>query len=282
MSDCRLNVSGEEYERYETDVPAVYTENVYERNDEGLIVIITDPDTGDRYPSVLHYIDDPVLDDDGNPVLRHKKGDVKLIDGEPVIIVDRGRLFFLDILLLNSIYYFASVREQVDLYRNIPKLILDFFKNDLAVISGRLLERTELYYVPKKTIGRTVIQVSKDNVLEIASEQTITVDFYVSPSTNKDSRLKESFEEATLDEIVKWLNSIQISISTLIGRLTDILGDEIKGIRIHWNNELRDITSFTIIDHSESVNIKQELIVNYDNTLEIRKSISFNYFEQGN
>ena len=281
FSDSRMSVSGYDYERYEADVPAEYTENVYERNDEGSIIIKTDPDTGDKYPVVLHYYGDPILDEEGNQVIKHEKGDIKLVKGEPIISGERGRLFFLNLMLANGIYYFATVPEHVELFNNIPKTLNDFFKSDLDNIRDRLLERTEMFFVPKKTMGKVRVQISKNRIIEVDSEQKITVSLFVNPITNKDNRLKATLEVTAREEIIKWLDTVNVSISFLTKMLIEKLGDNISGVSVDWDDELKDFDTFVIIDQSDSINIKQVLVYNYDNTLGIKDSITFKYIEQG-
>lgn len=281
LSDSRTSVSSQEYERYDVDVPAVYKSNVYQRNQVGALVLTTDPDTGRRVPVIIYMEGEPVLDESNNPIIEFNKGDIKLVNGKPAVITDRSNLYFLDILLINAIYLFSTIPEQITAFNNIPLLINDYLNNELAGITDILLERTEIYYAPKKTMGPIDIQISKNEKMTINSAQGINVDYFVNPTTNADEKIKETLENSAKEEIKTWINSSTLSISLLISSLTEKLSESILGINVYWQDELQGLDTFTIIDPGDAVSVKQVLTLNYDNTLEVLDSINVQFFEQG-
>ena len=281
LSDSRLSVTSKVYDTYETDIPATYKSQVYQRNSSGALDLVTDPDTGRRVPVIIHNTGDPILDENGDPTVEFKKGDVKLENGKPVILKDRTNLYFLDILLINAIYLFSTVPEQEEIFNNIPKMIADYLKNELTDISNKLLERTEIFYTPKRTMGHVQIQVSKAEKIIIESSQGITIDFFVSPTTNADEKLKETLENIAKEELMKWINNSTLSLSILITALTDKLGDSIIGVNVYWQGALKDIDTFTIVDPQDAINIKQELVLNYDDSLEVKDAINIQFIQQG-
>ena len=69
FSGMHTSTSIYDYQTYANDVPLTYTTTVYK------------PDN-----SIQHMPGDVVLDGDGNPVIQFQKGDVVLVDGDPVPI----------------------------------------------------------------------------------------------------------------------------------------------------------------------------------------------------
>ena len=281
-SGSRTSTEDMEYEVYETDVPYIYTKAVYERDDDGILVLEDDPVTGNRVPKVIHEVGDEVLDEDGNPKIRFKKGDIKLVDGEPVIIQDRGRRYFLNILLINSIYKFSTVLEQQNAFKEIPVKINNYLKNELEPFSQEMFERTELYYVPKKTSGIIEVFVGGEGLRSVNSAQKIAINYFMNETNYVDEQLVNSITEATFERLLDWLDQRTISISMLIHTLTNELGNSILGVEIKWLGELEGVEIITLIDSSYSISVAQELTINFDQDYEVVEGIELTFSQQLN
>lgn len=279
LSNSRTSVSHTEYERYDCDVPAVYTENVFKRDSNGLMEFITD-EHNNSTPIVLHAVGDSVLDEANNPIYRFKKGDIKLKNGKPIIVKDRATLYMLDTLLLEAMYLFTDVLEQKEIFDSIPKLINDALNNDLKGVLDILLERTNLYYCPKRTVGKITVQIDKDNFISINSSQSICVTYYLTPTMNLDYKLKKSIEEVTIDSILSWINQPTVSTDNLSKLLKEKNGNSVLAVNCKWVGELSGIDTFTIIDQTQAINIKQKLQIGYDQSRSIADDITISYTEQ--
>lgn len=279
LSNSRTSVSSTEYERYDCDVPAIYSDNVFKRDANGLMEFTTD-EHNNSIPIVLHAVGDSVVDEDNNPVYRFRKGDIKLKNGKPVIIKDRAKLYMLDTLLLEAMYLFTDALEQKEMFDSIPKLINDSLNNDLKGVLDILLERTNLYYCPKRTVGKITVQIDKDEYMSINSSQSISITYYLTPTMNLDYKLKKSIEEVTVQTILSWINQSTISTNNLSKLLKETNGDSVLAVNCKWVGELSEIDTFTILDQTQAINIKQRLQIGYDQSRSITDDITISYTEQ--
>ena len=138
------------YLTYNNNVLGYYKENVLKN---GNTVIIKEVG-GVLTPTVnyLHKKGDPILDVDGNHVFEHKKGDLILnADGKPVLNIDSGLVFNIDMTLLELEYKLANSVTHMTYYQYMLSTIKGWVLTSLAEINNKLLENTTVQYKPNRT-----------------------------------------------------------------------------------------------------------------------------------
>ena len=84
-TETRTFFYGNEYATYQYDVPLLYEEDVYEIDPETGSIFRFVEDTCAIEYLLKHHKGDPVLDENGNPLYRYRRGDVILgPDGLPI------------------------------------------------------------------------------------------------------------------------------------------------------------------------------------------------------
>jgi hypothetical protein len=130
-----VNYNSEEYERYEIDIPLYYTTDIYEKDENGLLVynIVNDNVVLNK----LHSIGDPVLDEDNNQVYKHRIGDIKLDEfGNPIKITNPVISYNIEVMQIDLKYYQIEEFDILYIYqllnnyytyiKDIQKQILEF------------------------------------------------------------------------------------------------------------------------------------------------------------
>ena len=281
LSQCRVTIDPETYLLYSSDVPSTYAENIYERNDDGNLVLVDDPDTGRRVPVLIRKKGDVVLDNEGNVVYKFKKGDVKHDDdGNPIVSRDRGISRLVDILLVDGIYRVATSPPLIDYYARLPTLINDYLLYDIKPLSKKMLERTEIYYSVKRSIGNVDIILSNTSRLSVSGSQAILIIYYVESSIYDDSSLRESIVDSTKSSIFRWLNNTVISTAALTTELYNLSKDSILGVDVKWIGQLDGIDTFTIDDNGSGISIARKLTQDYDGTLIVVDDVDIEFIRQ--
>lgn len=281
LSGCRSTVEPESYERYDVDVPATYTENVYERDENNRLVLVDDPVTGNRGPVIVHRQGDVIEDDEGNIVYQHRAGDVKLDkDGDPIVSEEIGPSRYLELLLVDGRYRLATDPNIADYYNRLPLFINDYLVNDIAPLNQKMLERTELYYTVTKTVGNVTILVTNTDRRTISGHQSMSVSFYVTESVYQDDDLKTSLTTGTVEAVHTWLDNVTLSKSDLIGTLRAMGGDDVLGVDMTWHGELSEIDTFTLVDESDGISMAKQLILRYDGLLTVEDLIEVEFLRQ--
>lgn len=232
-----ISVGG--YERYEQDVPLRYTANVYNAQNE-----------------IIHYINEVVLDDSGDPVISHYKGDVKydsLGNPIPISVTELDRylnLLFIDYKVI------AANKTIVTNYKNyIKRYITDSVTTGAQSVYDNLLENTELYVVVPKNVSSVTVKTDV-GVSSIPSMQSFTVNVYVNNTIYNDTASRDSISDIIIKDIGSYLYSnTRLTKTEMLNVLYSNLKEYIVSV---------SIDKFTTIDREyiELVDINSRISIN--------------------
>lgn len=279
-SDARMTVSEYHYQTYQADVPDVYEENVYQREANGQLVLTLNEDTGRYAPIILNRTGEAKLDATGLPIIKHKKGEIKLVDGQPVPSQQRGKLRIVDMLLLDAQYLLTQREEQVQYRKSLPSTISLYLHQDLGDLQERLLEKTRLLFLPKRSIGLIAVKVSEASTRQVSSDQALKVSYHLPSKSFNDDSLREALTATTRQSVLLWLDQSTLSLSMLSKQLTEAAGDNILGLNVAWQGELADVDLLTLVNPESSLSLSQVLKIDFDNTLYIDDALTVEFEER--
>jgi len=141
------------YKTYEEDIPYIYEHNVYAFEADDYFV------HGDLDDRILHFKGEVKLDENGDVVYKHRRGDIMLNDaGLPIVdevfgseILTNLIMFELEYLVTNNIVYLEAIETA-------KKYILEF-SNFTASLRFKALESTDFKFLPKKSNRGVKIEV---------------------------------------------------------------------------------------------------------------------------
>lgn len=230
----RTIASSVAYKRYEDDIPAMYSENLYRRDSMGNIILENDGNGG--YSLIVeHEKGDPILTESGLPVLAHRKGDVMLDDlGNPIPLsgirsIDR----LIDLVLLDARYYFATDSKSVQYRRDSIQVITDWLLSDVPLIANMVYERTRVFFHPKTSIGSIVVVDENGTKHTERAEQFLSIIVYVDDVIKGSPEIQEIISAKIRSTVVESLKKSISSTSNLIDDLRDALGDDVKTIVVN-------------------------------------------------
>lgn len=273
----RTVIGPESYRTYTQDVPAVYAENVYERDANGRVIINKLPDGSLEY-KILHRAGDPILDAAGKPVLQHRKGDVVLdSSGNPTLIEGRRILREFTLFLIDGLYYFANEDSSKRYSEEIPMQVVEWVRGDIANIRKQLLERARIYFCPITTFGNTTATVKEGLLSDIELDQAITVTYYMDPSNYSNTALRPALVQTTKQVINEQLQSTQIVRSEIIAALRLALGDIVSGIEVTGLGGVNDFGIITLEDDSVRLSLRKRLTVLTNQELMVEDDLNINF-----
>lgn len=224
--------SEENYERYKSDVPATYTQTIIERDEDGSPVISLDDDGNIDY-HILHEQGEEIVDQNGDTVYRHLKGDTVLDDdGKPTLLEPRKIKREYTVMLLDGLYMFATDPRIVDYRNQTGDFIRDLLENDIEVFQENLRERTELYLHPTTTFGDTTVEVNQDERRGMSLSQSIGVEYYLTPSSYSNSQLRSALTDMTHRVISQMLEEETVAVSPLMTRLLEEAGSDVIDVKV--------------------------------------------------
>lgn len=264
------------YLRYLEDIPLRYTEDVYEVKENGLIVDITQTIDGQVTLSsnIIHHEGDPVIDNDGNAVLKHSRGDFVIgSDDKPIVDKMGGVQRLVDVCMLE--YEFGLVGS--DIYKKNNNLVMTnlnrMIEYDMKDLNNLVLDNTKVFYKSYKTA--TPINVQINNV-------TYPLDHIVKPKVILYMMNNISLDVSTLENyknicgriIDQHFDNSTIVLKDIKTDIIEALGSDINAVSVNGidgrNSEILNITGSNrfVLAKELALSKNNELIVKYSLDIE--------------
>ncbi len=280
----RSVASPHHYRRHLSDVPAVYEQTVYKRDPEsGAIEYVINEDTGEVEFVVLHEKGDPVLNDQGEPVIKYYAGDVMYdIEGNPIIESSRRVLRQIDLFLIDGVYWFATDQASLDYRAQIPGVLVGWLQQDIAQVQGILLEKTKLFFYPKSTLGNVNVKVMENRTVSINSAQSFMVNFHLSGTAYRDAELRASLTNVAKQVIHQQLQNAVVSTSDIIAALRDQVASDAISVSVSGLGGETPYDTVTLMDHSARLSIRKKAVAKADGTIGVEDDVAVNFVAHTN
>lgn len=262
------------YRTYEEDIYAYYEENVYQRDTETGSLVLGWDSNGDLTYTIIHTKGDPVLDSDGNHVIKHKKGDVVVdADGNPTVINDRAVIRESDLFLIDGRYLFSTYEKDLEYLKELPKTVVGWLEGDIKEFKDWLIEQTEMYLYPQKTIGKTKFLVLDSEEVTLDLEQSFIVTYYLESEKFNDEYLRESLRTIAIDVIGDELQKTKIKMNEIVSKLTATVGEDVVSLEVSGLGGSRNLATMSLIDKSNRCSIRKKLKVDLDGTFKVADDV---------
>lgn len=221
------------YQTYSEDVYAFYPADVYLTDSTGNLVIGWNETTEEITTTKLHSAGDPIMVDGEHQILHHA-GDVVLdSNGNPTYVNgERGILRQIEMMLVDGRYYFATDEAAIAYRTSFVDEIADWVSNDIAELSERMLDRTELYYYPKTTVGKISVIVSGGQEIQVPAAQKWFVEYYMTEEKFENEALKEAIVQKTASVLAESLTANTVTVMDILSNLKDNMKDDILSARV--------------------------------------------------
>lgn len=304
----RSVVSESHFLKYTADVPAVYSAAVYLRDTAGNLVLQYDTNTSTYTFTTIHEAGEPVLNVTGQDVYdaallatpnltvldwwasldsatrlsyqayAHRKGDNVLdANGQPVLIDPyRDMIRQIDLLLIDGRYYFATEQATTNYRTELVNQLTDWMLVDIANLSAKLLEQSEMFFYPKSTIGEMDVIVGAGLNTRIDASQRLAVEYHMLKEKMDNPAIREAITTITGRVLAESLQATTISVSDMIDALKLALGNDIVSVQITGfaNNKYSTIT---VKDQSVRPSIGKQLVSLSNLTLAVRDDIAIDF-----
>ena len=268
-------ISEEDYERYPSDVPLLYAVDEYQRNPDGSrwMTIVNNEIQFNK----LHSAGDPVLDENNEPIMRFKAGDLVYVNDEPVLKNPRQILSIADMFFIDGRYYFATQTNTVAYAKEIPMTVVEWCNTDIAKITESLIEETKLYFYPITTTGNIRIIGESSDPITVPCEQSLNVQLYVDKVTNDNTLLKVDISQSVRKQLDTELQRRTVSLLDIAANLRAILGEGVFGASITGLGGNRQLNTMTVLDDSQRAMLRKRLVVDNDGFLSVQDDITIEF-----
>lgn len=275
-SETYSSYTDRKFKRYKEDVYKTYESNVYQKDVNGLLMF--EKDNNNEIKTIkLHSKGDRVLDEHGEPIKLHSKGDVILdSEGSPIIDSIPGVIKYLDILMLEYEFSLVTSTEGSNLNLITTNFFEEILFKELPSLNEKLLEQTEIYYKPYKSIEPINI---KANGMKYTVPYVVkpVVSLYINSDTNISLNELDVYKTAIGTVINQHLNSNRINVNAIKEDIKAKVAIGIQGIKIE--NIAPVETEIITVENNNRLTLAKELffteynetIVKYDIELKLIK-----------
>lgn len=265
------------YQTYSQDVPMIYTEDVYAVNPTtGSVFSVVN---GQLSYTLQHNKGDTVLGADGNPIYLHRAGDIKLdTNGNPIPIDQNYVTRHIDILFIDGAYYFATDTAYLSYDKEVADVVNTWITSELADIQKVLLEKTKIFYYPKKSLGLISVMVNSENVKTINSEQSFNLILYVTGSVFNDSVVRNKLTTTAISIINSSLENTTVSITDISASLRDAFGSLVAGFNLSGlGGSTNNYDTLTVLTESGRLSLSKGLTLQQDGTLIVSENVAVSF-----
>ena len=276
---CKTVVSGADYKTWEQDIPYVHEEDVLQRNADGGTIFFDANNV--PYTVIKYKKGDPILDDKGNIVYKHRVGTVKLdhVTNEPITINPRKLLRQFDLFLIEAAYRYAN-DDITKFYKDeMVSSLVTWISEDISRLQKEALEQTKIYFYPKNTLGTISVMVEAGKITKINAAHRFKLKLYVSNKVYSDFSLRQELSNTTIKGIINGLQGTTITVGTIRSNLRDLYGEDVIDFSINGLGNNGDIISMKLISESDHCSIAKRLVVKGNGKLAVEECVDIEFIK---
>lgn len=264
------------YARYETNIPAKYTEDVYEHDENGYIKTYTDVN-GKMYTKKIHEVGELITDDTGRVRYEHMTGDIiKDAAGNPVLVSSGFDTYYITTMFIDAKMFFSDRQAELDFQNSIYESLNSYF-NVITDMQDQLLERTKLYFRCVKSIGTANVNIGDGVVSKQNIELSFRIVCYVPSYVKQDEAIQNQITEMLCTFIEEAIESKTISMLDIFEKVKEKVSDYVDHFDLLGINDNVALQTFVVTDADSQPSIRRQLVLTDDNILSLRKQVDVTY-----
>jgi hypothetical protein len=213
------------------------------------------------------------------PIVLHEVGDVVLdAQNNPIIALDRQIIYMVDLIQVNKRLTLSAQPEHVIFFSNLSEQLNAYFEIISDAIP-RLREEMHLYFKPLRSMGTAPFKIGDGISMVFDLELSITLKLYVYTHVREDASLMETIRESIIDIIDGAIEAGTVSTTAISAVIVEQMSDMVKHVDVLGINGQNDIQTLTSPDNDVIPSLKQELIIEDDGTIGVRRALDLQFVE---
>lgn len=260
------------YKRYEEDVPELWPEDMFKRDENGEYVF----DENDKL--ILEHRAGTPMVVDGKPVIRHYKNSlVYNDDGKPVLLEPGVLKYYMDLVCFDGKYNFTTDQYDLDFAGETKSFISQTIMQDMENFQSQMRDATTLLFSPKVKLGLIDVVINSQYETRIRGDLNFNVVFYLNEAGVRSDTLRTALRRLTSQVINDQLMLSTISNSQILEALKKVLPGEVIDVRINSFSEDMEIDVVSTLNGSESFSVRKRLETTGAGVSSVNESISYSF-----
>lgn len=271
-TNVNVDTTATEYLRYNTNVPQVWSTDQYEFDEDGKLVIVDITDGVITLNKLAEAGDPQIID--GEPLIKYHVGDLKRdVYHNPMIDKGRSYSYQIESIQTNLKLFYSEDMVYKDFNKYLTEEIMSSVIDMREISSDILLERTDLFFQPIKTMGNGKFNLGDGTEVEMDLALKFDFTVYVQKYVKKDDALKDMIRQNILSIIDEHLTKQIISTTDIATDIKDTLGDYVHSVDNGGINNREDIQTIMVTETSTKPMLKNRLVYE-NNTFTIHKDVN--------
>lgn len=275
-NNIEISVGGTKYDTWEYDVEDSYENDVYARTIDGMLKYTVDDNNGVKLYKE-HSIGDTKIDENGNTVYLHRKGDVRYSkNGEPIIAIPSFKRFYTDMMFVDAKVFASERTAELTFTSTLPRILESYF-DTVRNLQKQLLERTTVFFRAVRTAGTATFNIGNG----VTSTQNIEMSFhikcYVQSYVKQDVAIQQTITSYICTAIEDAIQTKNINMMDIFSSVKEKLSDYVEHFTLLGINDDTTNQTFIIMDEDAQPSLKRRLVLTEDNILSLSKSLDIEF-----
>lgn len=216
--------------------------------------------------------------DDSPYEYQYKIGDTILnSDGQPIISTTKNNVYLVTIPQFDRRLYVSEAQVDIDYAKVIPNKFTEK-AHVLDPVRDQLLERTDLYYRPFRTLGNADFLVGNTSTVSMDLSISLSIKIYVPTAIYSKTSIRSTMESTTLYIITNYLQSTDvISVTELAHLLTESFQDNAISVNISGFDNVCGQQTMKIDTHDVLPSVAYKLELQEDNRIVLIPDIKIEF-----
>lgn len=263
------------YQKYTADVYDTWSADVYYLDADGVPEYTINQD-GSITLKVQYAKGSIKLNADGTQKLLHTAGDPVLdTNGQPVAVSPRPVTRILDFFIMDGNYYYANNDQDVSDATYVATVVADTMLPKIADLP--VLEKTDVYLYPKKTVGNIEVVIDDGVDKSINSALSFSLKFYLTGTAYRDESYRTALQNSSSTVLNTGVKLSVVSVSKLTDMLYDAVDgdDNVVGFELTMFADGTEISTFTTSDSSVQAAVGRLIQYGDDGKYKIVENIDY-------
>lgn len=265
----------EEYEVYTEAVYSTYDSDQYARDEDGkLIYEIVD---GELILTPIALAGDIIKDSNGSPIIRYSVGEYRRDEnGKLIVSKDRYVTYHVDMLILDYRLYRSENAVDKAYIEELPSNIMSYL-NTLKEASNNLIEQTNLYFRPTRTLGNGTYIANGGSMVTLPLALSFHIKYYVSSGSITNTSLISAIRNQTVSTIKTHIAKSTISMTAIAEDLKKAIGDNVISIDVLGIQGDTALQTLIVVDGDSSPVVDVNLAVQDDGSVALEHDINIEF-----
>jgi hypothetical protein len=197
-------------------------------------------------------------------------------NGNPIVVTPAQNQFLIPSIMFDGRLYASTDPSDKEIISSIYSLLQNY-ANQVVTLDAGLLESSEVYYRPARTMGYAVYGTGNSLTSTLPLELSFTISLYVSLAVYNNINLITTMQNTIISILNTSIQSSPISIANIESTIVTQLGSNIEGIAMGGINNNDSLRLIALEDSSSTPSLEYILVRNTDGSVSRVPNVTFNW-----